>query len=100
MIRQIQYSLTNRPAWQRFLLLAASLVVAATLFWIGLIFVVGFAFVALAVAFINRIKLKLTGRPLFKGPQHFHRYQSQFNQSQSSSKGQVIEGEIIDKKDP
>ena len=93
MIRQIQFTLNQRPAWQRFLILIATIVVTATLFWIGLIFVFGFAVLALIVAVVNRIKLKLTGRPLFKGPQHFHRYQSQFKQNN------VIEGEVVSKDD-
>jgi UDP-N-acetylmuramyl pentapeptide phosphotransferase/UDP-N-acetylglucosamine-1-phosphate transferase len=93
MIRQVQFSLNQRPAWQRYLIFIATIIVTATLFWIGLIFVFGFAVLALLVAVVNRIKFKLTGRPLFKGPQHFHRYQSQFK------KDNVIEGEVIPKND-
>ncbi len=96
MIRNIHYSILQRPAWQRYLIVAATFVIALSLFWIGLIFFIGFAVLALVVAVINRVKYKLTGRPLFKGPQHFHRYQSQFNQSgQTKHQGQVIEGEVI-----
>jgi len=52
----------------------------------------------LAVAMVNRIKVKLTGRPLFAAPKHFHRYQSQFNQNRDIE-GEVIEGEVIEKTD-
>ncbi|EAR09642.1 hypothetical protein [Reinekea blandensis] len=104
MIRRIQFNIVQRPAWQRFLIFAASIAIVAVLFWIGLILVFGLAFVALVIGAINYVKLKVTGRPLFKGPQHFHRYQSQFtqhntNQSQEKPSGQVIEGEVVDKDD-
>lgn len=100
MIRQIHYSITQRPAWQRFLIVTASLVVTAMLLWVGLLFVFSFAFLALLVAGVNWVKLKLTGRPLFKGPQHFHRYQSQFKQhGQSKQNGSVIEGEVVSRDD-
>jgi len=90
MIRQLQFSFSQRPAWQRALLVAATIIITATLFWIGIIVVFSLAIVALAVAFVNRIKMKITGRPLFKGPKHFHRYQSQFQ------KKDVIEGEVVE----
>lgn len=107
MIRQIPFSFSNRPAWQRYLLIFSTILITAFLFWIGIIVVFTLAFVALAVALVNKIKVKLTGRPLFKGPQHFHRYQSQFSQGNEphSSKtgkiieGEIIEGEIVDRKD-
>lgn len=103
MIRRIQFNIVQRPAWQRFLIFAASIAVVAVLFWIGLILVFGLAFVALIVAAVNFVKLKITGRPLFKGPQHFHRYQSQFTQHnenrQDKQSGNVIEGEVVDRKD-
>ena len=95
MIRQLKFSLGQRPAWQRYLIFVAIIVITAVLFSIAFFFVIGFAFLALAVAIINKVKVKLTGRPLFKGPQHFHRYQSQFNQRPKHSTGNVIEGEII-----
>lgn len=102
MIRRIQFNIVQRPAWQRFLIFAGSIALVAVLFWIGLILVFGLAFVALIVAAVNFIKLKITGRPLFKGPQHFHRYQSQFNQhneqKQENPSGKVIEGEVVDRK--
>lgn len=100
MIRRIQFGIVQRPAWQRFLIFVASLALVAVLFWIGLVLVFGLAFVALLVAAVNFIKLKFTGRPLFKGPQHFHRYQSQFRQhtrADPEKKGETIEGEIIDR---
>lgn len=92
-MRHIQFGFTQRPAWQRALMFAAAFIVTAFLFWIGLFVVITFAVLALGVALVNRIKLKLTGRPLFKGPQHFHRYQSQFKQDN------VIEGEVVSGKD-
>ena len=98
MIRQLKFSFNQRPAWQRFLMIGATLVLTATLFWIGLIVIFSLALVALAVAMVNRIKIKLTGRPLFTAPKHFHRYQSQFNQNRDIE-GEVIEGEVIDKTD-
>jgi len=95
MIRQLKFSFNQRPAWQRFLMVAGTLVLTATLFWIGLILVFSLALVALAVAVVNRIKMKLTGRPLFTGPKHFHRYQSQF-QKNRDIEGEVIEGEVVE----
>lgn len=92
MINQTQFNFNNRPPWQRLLMVVATLVLTVTLFWIGFIVVFALAFVALAFAIVNRIKIKFTGRPLFVGPKHFHRYQSQFNESN------VIEGEVVDKK--
>jgi hypothetical protein len=83
-------------------MLAATVIITATLFWIGLIVVFGFALLALAVAIVNKVKIKLTGRPLFKGPQHFHRYQSHFKQpfqQNDKTSGNVIEGELVDRKD-
>lgn len=84
------FNFQQKPAWQRYLIYAVALIAMATLFSIGLIFVFAFAFLAIAVAIINKIKFKLTGRPLFAGPQHFHRYQSQFK------KDNVIEGELVE----
>ncbi|MEJ2045431.1 MAG: hypothetical protein P8X74_20555 [Reinekea sp.] len=98
MIRQIQFTLTQRPAWQRTLIYLSALVIAGVLFWIGILFVFAFAVLALGVAIINRIKFKLTGRPLFKGPQHFHRYHSQFREN-SRRQNDVIEGEVTHKDD-
>ncbi len=97
MIRNIQFSLQQRPTWQRYLIFAATIVLTAVLFWVAFFFVIGFAFLALAVAMINKLKFKLTGRPLFKGPQHFHRYQSQFSRPGDKPSGNVIEGEVIKK---
>lgn len=91
MIRQIQFNFSRRPAWQRFLLFVGALIVTATLFWIGLIFFLSFALIALGVMAVSRLKYKLTGRPLFTGPEQFSRRQSQFK------KDNIIEGEIIDR---
>lgn len=79
----------QRPPWQRAIFFILSLVIVAALFWIGLIVVIGLAILALAIALVNKIKIAITGKPLFKTPSHFHRYQSQFKQ------GDVIEGEVI-----
>lgn len=103
MIQQIKFTFQQRPAWQRYLILFATVIITAALLWIGLIFVFAFALLALAVSIVNKVKLKLTGRPLFKGPQHFHRYQSQFSQRNSQNgqsdrsrpAGNIIEGEVI-----
>jgi hypothetical protein len=81
----------QRPPWQRAIAIVLSLVIVATLFWVGIIVVFGLALLAVAVAVVNKIKVAITGKPLFKGPQHFHRYQSQFKQND------VIEGEVISK---
>lgn len=89
MNQNFQFNFRQRPPWQRFLIYASALIATVMLFWIGLIFVFAFAFLAIAVAVINKVKMKITGRPLFAGPQHFHRYQSQFQ------KDRVIEGEVI-----
>ncbi|TCS42466.1 hypothetical protein [Reinekea marinisedimentorum] len=86
---RFQY-LNNRPAWQRYLIFALSIMFMIALFWIGMVFFIGFAILAFVVALINTIKVKLTGRPLFSGPKHFHRYQSQFRQTN------VIEGELVE----
>jgi hypothetical protein len=86
---RFQY-LNNRPVWQRYLIFALSIMFMIALFWIGMVFFIGFAVLAFVVAVINTIKMKFTGRPLFSGPKHFHRYQSQFKQSN------IIEGEVID----
>jgi hypothetical protein len=96
MPQRIQFSFNHRPTWQRYLIVLGTLIVTAFLFWIGLIFVFAFAVLAMLVAAVNYIKFKITGRPLFKGPQHFHRYQSQFGeQFKKQPKGAVIEGEVI-----
>lgn len=93
MNNQFRFPFQTRPAWQRYLILAASIVIAAALIWVGMILVFSLAIVALGVAIANRIKMKITGRPLFAGPKHFHRYQSQYKQ------GNVIEGEVIEHND-
>lgn len=96
MSQRIQFNFNHKPSWQRYLIIAATLVITAFLFWIGLIFVFAFAVLALLVAAVNYVKLKVTGRPLFKGPQHFHRYQSQFgDQYKRPNSGTIIEGEVI-----
>lgn len=104
MIRRIQFNIVQRPLWQRALIFMASLALVAVLFWIGLVLVFGLAFVAMIIAVANFVKMKLTGRPLFKTPQHFHRYQSQFTQrghdaSSDQKSGQVIEGEVVERDD-
>lgn len=90
----IQFNFRQRPAWQRYLMVASSIVITALLLWLGFIIFISLAVLAIAVALINRVKLAVTGRPLFKTPQHFHRYQSQFNKDHN-----VIEGEVIDRGD-
>lgn len=84
---------SQRPGWQQTLLLIAAFAFTAFLLWIGLLFFIGFAIIGLAITLLNRLKLKLTGKPLFKGPKHFHRYQNGFSESRSESQHQVIEGE-------
>ena len=91
MIRNIQLNLTQRPAWQRLLIFVAAVIITATLFWIGLIFFVTFAFIALGFAIVARLKYKITGRPLFKTPEQFYRASTQ-NQQQRDS---IIEGEVV-----
>lgn len=91
--------MTDRPAWQRYLILIATILIVAALFWVGLVFMIAFAVLAVVVAIVNKIKVKLTGRPLFAGPKHFHRYQT-YTQSQSrpqSPQHNVIEGEVVDR---
>lgn len=83
--------LYNRPLWQRFLIFAVSVFLMISLFWIGMVFIISFAVIAFSLAIVNKIKMKITGRPLFSGPKHFHRYQSQFRQND------VIEGEVVDR---
>ncbi|MBU2863213.1 hypothetical protein KO489_05115 [Reinekea forsetii] len=90
----LHIQIKQRPPWQRAIFLVISLVVVAALLWIGLIVVIGLALLAVIVAIANKIKLAITGKPLFKTPSHFHRYQSQFKS------GDVIEGEVISPKDP
>ncbi len=97
MIRQTPFSFSNRPIWQRYLAILTAIIITAFLFWIGIIVVFSLAFVALALALVNRVKVKLTGRPLFRGPQHFHRYQSHFRKpSGSNAEGNIFEGEIVE----
>ncbi|MFQ3231437.1 MAG: hypothetical protein ACI9DO_002825 [Reinekea sp.] len=86
-----QFQFNQRPPWQRAIALVLSIVIVATLFWVGLVVVLGLAVFAIVMAVINKIKIAITGRPLFTPPQHFHRYQSQFKQSN------VIEGEVVSK---
>jgi hypothetical protein len=87
----IQFQFKQRPPWQRAIAVALTIIIAAALFWVGLFVVFGLAILAVAIAVVNKIKIAITGKPLFKGPQHFHRYQSQFKQTD------VIEGEVVSK---
>lgn len=88
----------QRPTWQKYLLFFFGLVIAAALIWLSFLFILAFALIGLALSIINQIKLKITGRPMFTGPKHFHRYTNSSSHKAEQS-GTVIEGEVIRKED-
>lgn len=88
----------------RILAAIAGLAILVFLFWVGLFVVLAITAVGVGLAVINAIKMKLTGRPLFAS-----RFKRQFEEAQrraregkhgqSSRRGRVIEGEVVDKDD-
>lgn len=87
----IQFQFNQRPPWQRAIAVVLSIIIVATLFWVGLFVVLGLAVLGVILAIVNRVKVAITGRPLFKAPQHFQRDPSPFKQTD------VIEGEVVSK---
>jgi len=83
---------------KRLLAAIIGLAVMVFLFWIGLFVFMAALAIGIGLAAINAIKLKLTGRPLFAS--RFRRfYEQQQKRQQSSQKGNVIEGEVVNHDD-
>ncbi|PTY37511.1 hypothetical protein BGP77_13495 [Saccharospirillum sp. MSK14-1] len=82
---------------KRLLAAIIGLAVMVFLFWIGLFVFMAALAIGIGLAAINAIKLKLTGRPLFAS--RFRRFYEQQQRRQSSQKGNVIEGEVVNHND-
>ncbi|MFG1495846.1 hypothetical protein ABMA57_04360 [Saccharospirillum sp. HFRX-1] len=82
---------------KRLLAAIIGLAVMVFLFWIGLFVFLAALAIGIGLAAINAIKLKLTGRPLFAS--RFRRFYEQQQRRQSSQKGNVIEGEVVNHDD-
>lgn len=89
---------TGRPASpiKRLFIAIIGLAVLVFLFWVGFFVILAVAALGIALAAINAIKMKLTGRPLFASRfQKFYEQQQQAQQEQRRG-GSVIEGEVVD----
>lgn len=88
---------TGRPVSpiKRLFFAIIGLAILVFLFWVGFFVILALAALGIALAAINAIKMKLTGKPLFAS--RFQKFQEQ-QQAQRDHRrgGTVIEGEVVD----